>query len=86
MKEGEDDAKAACSQLAEVQDDDISISEGLEGLIRAEAYADAAAAANDDYESLSSAVRAFNESMALGSEDLAQSAWSNVARVCSELF
>ena len=46
----------------------------------------AAAAANDDYEALGSASKAFSESLVVGSEDLAQSAWANVAQICSDLF
>ncbi len=85
-KAGEDDAKSACAAYAAIQGDDVSIEDGLSGMMKAEAYALAAAAANDDYEALGSASKAFSESLVVGSEDLAQSAWANVAQICSDLF
>ena len=86
FKAGEEDAKSACNEYAGIQGDDVSVSEGIAGMTQAESYAQAAAAANDDYAALGSAAKAFSESMVIGSEDLAQSAWANVARICSDLF
>lgn len=84
-KSGEDDAMASCSAIADTQGENVSIEEGLSGLANAAALADKAAAANDDYLELSSAMKALNESLFAGSEDLAQSAWEKVVRVCNDL-
>ncbi len=86
VKAGEADAKSACAEFADMQGEDVSISDGIAGMMRAESYAQAAAAENDDYIALASAAKAFSESMVIGSEDLAQSAWANVARICNDLF
>jgi len=86
VKAGEENAKSACAEFADIQDDDVSISDGIAGMMRAESYAQAAAAENDDYIALGSAAKAVNEALMVGSEDLAQSAWANVARICNDLF
>ena len=85
-KAGEEDAKSACDEYANLQDDSLSMSDAMASMMMAETYAQAAADANDDYEALGSAAKAFSESMVVGSEDLAQSAWANVARICNDLF
>ncbi len=85
VKEGEDAANASCEELYGLQDESMSEDEVIPALLLAATYADEAAAANDDYEPLASAVRALNESMIVGSEDLLQSAWSNVAGICNDL-
>jgi hypothetical protein len=84
-KAGEDDAKAACSAVARTQGEGVSIEEGLAGLAEGAALAASAAEANDDYRELSSAMKAINESLFTGSEDLAQAAWEKAARICNDL-
>ena len=84
-KAGEKDAQSACAEYSQLQGDNIAAADGIAGMIKAESYAQAAAAANNDYEALGSAAKAFSESMVVGSEDLAQSAWANVARICNDL-
>lgn len=84
-KSGEDDAQAACKALASIQGDDVTIEQGIAGMARASDLAATAAAANDDYQLLASAMIALNESMLVGSEDLAQSAWANAVDVCNNL-
>lgn len=84
-KAGEDDANAACKALSSMQGDDVSIDQGLQALARAEVLSARAASENDDYELLASAMSALSESMFVGSEALAQSAWANAARLCNDL-
>lgn len=84
-KDGESDAKAACAAVSNTQGSDVSIADGLAGFIKGSTLATQAASANDDYQELASAMRALNESMISGSQDMAQSAWANVARICNAL-
>ena len=82
-KAGEEDANSACSALVNLQGEDISASQFIAGLLTVEVFSAKAAAANDDYAPLDSAVRAFNDSLYVGSEALATGAWANVARICN---
>lgn len=85
-KAGESDAKGACSALLELQNDDnASVTQVMDAVARAEVRSVTAAAANDDYVPLKSAVQAFRESLLNGSENMAQVAWSNLAEVCNNL-
>lgn len=84
-KAGESDAQDACVAVAKTQGEDVSVADGLSGLADGAALAAKAAAANDDYQQLSSAMKAMNESLFAGSEDLAQSAWEKVVRICNDL-
>jgi hypothetical protein len=83
-KAGESDAKNACNSIGELQDD-ASVSQVMDAIARAEVLSVTAAAANDDYIPLKSAVQAFRESLIGGSENLAQVSWSNLAEVCNSL-
>lgn len=84
-KSGESDAKAACAALQSTQGENVSIEQGIAGFAEAEARSQVAAEMNDDYALLASAMRALNESLISGSEDMAQSAWANAARICNDL-
>lgn len=85
-KAGEDDAFSACQELADLNDDEnASLEDILFSLAKSEGFAIQAAEANNDYEELSKAIGAFTESLTLGSDDLAQSAWERVARACNDL-
>jgi hypothetical protein len=86
VKKGEDDAKSACAQYLKVQAQDVTVDSVINAMMSAEYYAVNAANANDDYQLLGSASKALTESLSIGSEDLAQSAWANVARICNDLF
>lgn len=84
-KAGEQDAQTACAALAAIQGEDITIEEGIAGMAKAEVYAKAAADANDDYVLLYSGAKALGESMTGDSFDLVQSAWANIATICTDL-
>jgi hypothetical protein len=84
-KAGESDAQAACDALRSIQGSDVTAEEGLIGLTDADIYSRKAADQNDDYTLLHSAMKALNDSIVTGSEDLAQSAWANAARLCNDL-
>jgi len=87
VKEGEQEAKASCSSLNEMQDEDMSVNAGLMALGLASANANSAAAANDDYRDLAQGMRAFLDIMTSVDPSMAaaQVAWDNVAQLCNEL-
>lgn len=84
-KAGEEDALAACKSLRILLGEETSIEQGIDAMVRAQVLATRAADANDGYQLLASAMSALNEAMLVGSEDLAQSAWANAARLCNDL-
>lgn len=87
VKQGEADALAACEELLKMQDggEDVSIEAGLAALFSAEIYAQEAAEQNNDYSQLSNAISALADSLAYGSEAMANTAWRSVANICNSL-
>lgn len=87
VKQGEEDALSACEELLKMQDagEGMSIEAGMAALFSAEIYAQTAAEQNDDYIQLSDAISALADSLAYGSEAMANTAWGSVANICNSL-